>query len=79
MKKEFSNVVLYLSPTTGPKEKVAPLNDKTFIQRLQDLTEALQSLDELQRALLGSKQKYYELFRSITTSHEGWCGICYCW
>ena len=57
MKKESPNVVLYLSPTTGPTEKVAPLNDKTFVQRLQDLTEALQSLDELERALLGSKQK----------------------
>ena len=56
MKKESPNVILYLSPTTGSTKEVAPLNDKLFVQRLQDLTAALQSLNELQRALLGSKQ-----------------------
>ena len=57
MKKEAPNVVLYLSPTRGTKDKIAPLNNTTFVQRLQDLTEALQSLDVLQKALLHSKQK----------------------
>ena len=44
-----STTVLYISPSMGPTEKIAPLNKETFVQRLQDLTESLKSLAELEK------------------------------
>ena len=43
----MSKPLLYLSESSSSKEKVAKLNEQTFMQRLRDLTEAVQSLNEL--------------------------------
>ena len=43
--------LLYLSANASPSDKVAKLNKETFIRRLQDLTDAIQSLNELQRLM----------------------------
>ena len=39
--------LLYLSANASPTDKIAKLNKDTFIKRLQDLTTAIQSLNEL--------------------------------
>ena len=55
----MSEPPLYLSQSSSQQDKVAKLNEQTFKQRLQDLTEALKSLDELAKLmkLQNNKQK----------------------
>ena len=53
----MSAPLLYLSKSSSSKEKVAKLNEQTFVQRLQDLTEAVQSLNELTK-LMKQQNKY---------------------
>jgi len=43
----MSKSLLYLSPNSSSEDKVARLNADTFIQRLNDLSKAVQSLNQL--------------------------------
>ena len=47
----MSEPLLYLSPSSSPKEKVAKLNAHTFKKRINDLTEAVQSLNKLAKLM----------------------------
>jgi len=47
----MSKSLLYLSPNSSSKDKVARLNADTFIQRLNDLSKAVQSLNQLERVM----------------------------
>ena len=47
----MSKSLLYLSPNSSAEEKVAKFNAKTFVQRLQDLSTAVQSLNRLERLM----------------------------
>ena len=43
--------LLYLSATSSAEEKVAKLDAKTFVRRLEDLSKAVQSLNQLERLM----------------------------
>ena len=47
----MSKSLLYLSPTSSAEDKVAKLDAKTFVRRLQDLSKAVQSLNQLERLM----------------------------
>lgn len=52
----MSGSLLYLSANASADEKVAKLDSETFVRRLQDLTEAIQSLNQL-KSLMKHKAK----------------------
>ena len=43
--------LLYLSPNSSANDKVAKLDAKTFVRRLEDLSKAVQSLNQLERLM----------------------------
>jgi hypothetical protein len=47
----MSKSLLYLSPNSSAEEKVTKLDAKTFVRRLQDLSKAVQSLNQLERLM----------------------------
>lgn len=53
----MSKPLLYLSPNSSPDEKVARLNPEVFVQRLNDLTEAVQSLNKLAKLMQRQRRK----------------------
>ena len=53
----MSKPLLYLSPNSSPDEKVARLSKETFVQRLNDLTESVQSLNKLARLMQQQRRK----------------------
>ena len=47
--KETPKTTLYFSPNMSPEEVIAPLNEHTFVQRLNNLTQTIQALKELEK------------------------------
>ena len=47
----MSKSLLYLSPNSSTEDKIAKLDAETFVQRLQDLSTAVQSLNQLERLM----------------------------
>ena len=63
----MSKPLLYLSPDAAPDEKVAKLTAETFVQRLQDLSDAVQSLNELRRLMQQQNERDPQDARDIQT------------
>ena len=49
--KKSSKSVLYFSPSMTLEENIAPLNRYTFVQRLNDLSQAIHALKVLEKQM----------------------------
>ena len=65
----MSKPLLYLSPDAAPDEKVAKLTAETFVQRLQDLSDVVQSLNELRRLMRVQNERDPQDARGIQTEN----------